>query len=89
MLLSKRNKGVSCTIYTRKTAIILNDLERHNAQYPTIKLINHRSSHDRFIIIDNRRLYHLGASLKDLGKRCFAFSQMDDLLPLLRKNLLQ
>jgi hypothetical protein len=89
MLLSKRNKGVSCTIYTRKTAITLNDLERHNTQYPTIKLINHCSSHDRFIIIDNRRLYHLGASLKDLGKRCFAFSQMDDLLPLLRKNLLQ
>jgi hypothetical protein len=89
MLLSKRNKGVRCTIYTRKTAIILSDLERHNAQYPTIKLIDHRSSHDRFIIIDNSRLYHLGASIKDLGKRCFAFSQMDDLLPLLRKNLLQ
>jgi hypothetical protein len=88
MLLSERENGVSCTIYTKKSAITLNDLERHNAQYPPIKLIHHRGSHDRFIIIDNKRLYHLGASLKDLGKRCFAFSRMDNLLPLIRENLL-
>jgi hypothetical protein len=52
-----------------------------------IKLIHHGGSHDRFIIIDNKRLYHLGASLKDLGKRYFAFSQMDHLLPLIREKL--
>ena len=88
MLLSKREIGVRCTLYTKTSAIALNDLERHNAQYPPIKLIHHRGSHDRFIIIDNKRLYHLGASLKDLGQRCFAFSQMDHFLPLIRENLL-
>lgn len=55
----------------------------------SIELIENRGSQDRFIVIDNSRLYHFGASLKDLGKKCFAFSQMDNLLPELSQKLLK
>ncbi len=79
--LSKRNSKVSCIIYTEKLSNQLKlDLERHNAQYPSIEIRTLKNTHDRFLIIDNRELYHLGASLKDLGKRWFAFSRMDGFL---------
>lgn len=79
--LSKRNKKVSCVIYTEKlTAQLKLDLEKHNAQYTPIEIRILKNSHDRFIILDERELYHLGASLKDLGKRWFAFSKMDGLV---------
>lgn len=79
--LSKRNKRVSCTIYTdRITEKLKLDLEKHNAQYNPIEIRILKNSHDRFIIIDDKELYHLGASLKDLGKRWFAFSRMDGLV---------
>ena len=61
----------------------------HNSQYAAITLIENRSSHDRFLILDNTKLYHLGASLKDLGSKCFAFSRMDDLLTDLQTKLLK
>ena len=77
LLLSKRNENVECKVLTRISATLMKDLEKHNQQYPSIELIENRGSHDRFIIIDNSRLYHFGASLKDLGKKWFAFSQMD------------
>jgi phage regulator Rha-like protein len=79
-LLSKRNANVTANIYTQKISQQLTlDLEKHKQQYPeiTVKIIT--NSHDRFIIIDNQQLYHLGASLKDLGKKWFAFSKMDNL----------
>jgi len=89
LLLSKRKKQVSCTVHTRINATLKKDLEKHNQQYPAITLVENRSSHDRFIIIDHTQLYHIGASLKDLGNKCFAFSRMDDVLPELTSKLLR
>jgi hypothetical protein len=88
LLLSKRKKQVSCTVHTRINATLRKDLEKHNQQYPAIDLVENRSSHDRFIVIDNTQLYHIGASLKDLGNKCFAFSRMDEVLPELTSKLL-
>jgi hypothetical protein len=88
LLLSKREKQVKCAVYTRISATLKKDLEKHNQQYPIITLVENHSSHDRFIIIDNTQLYHIGASLKDLGNKCFAFSRMDDVLPELATKLL-
>lgn len=88
ILLSKRNKDVKCKVLTRISTALSKDIEKHNQQYPAIELIENRGSHDRFIVIDNTYLYHFGASLKDLAKKCFAFSRMDDLLPGLKEKLL-
>ena len=79
--LSKRNVNVSCLIYTERiTSQIKLDLEKHNAQYPVIEIRILKNAHDRFLILDGKELYHLGASLKDLGKRWFAFSRIDGFL---------
>ena len=79
-LLSKRKKNVTATIYTASISKQLRlDLEKHNAQYPEVKAELFKQSHDRFLIIDEKELYHIGASLKDLGKKWFAFSRMDSL----------
>jgi len=76
-LLSKREKGVKVTIYTKEISNTLQlDLDRHNAQYPEISIEEKQNIHDRFLLIDND-LYHIGASLKDLGKKLFAFSKME------------
>ncbi|MEI6696961.1 MAG: RhuM family protein [Bacteroidota bacterium] len=76
-LLSKRQAEVTATIYTAKVNHQLDiDLKRHNAQYPPIQIISFTKSHDRFLIIDNEVVYHIGASLKDLGKKWFAFSRI-------------
>ncbi|MFM9422801.1 MAG: hypothetical protein RIR06_1262 [Bacteroidota bacterium] len=76
--LSKRNKKVRCIIHTEKiTEQLKLDLEKHNAQYPPIEIRILKNTHDRFLILDEKELYHLGASIKDLGKRWFAFSKMD------------
>ncbi len=86
--LSKRKDKVSSIIYTEKISPQLNlDLNKHNAQFPPIEIRTLKNVHDRFLIIDNKTLYHLGASLKDLGKRWFAFSQMDGILPDVLKRL--
>ena len=86
--LSKRNPNVSATIYTGKISQqLLLDLEKHNKQYPPIDIKQFSESHDRFIIIDNSELYHIGASLKDLGKKWFAFSRMDSMTGDLLKKL--
>ena len=75
LMLSKRQASTSATIFTRKISRQLAlDLEKHNAQYPPIAVHPLEGFHDRFLIIDKQDLYHLGASLKDLGKQCFAFS---------------
>ncbi len=86
--LSKRNPKVSCAIYTEKiTPQLKLDLEKHNAQHPPIQITSLKNVHDRFLILDNQSLYHLGASLKDLGKRWFAFSRMDDMIEDVLKRL--
>ena len=78
VMLSKRNSGISATIYTHKiNAQLQLDLNKHNDQYPPIEARTYKSSHDRFLIIDNTEVYHIGASLKDLGKKMFAFSKLD------------
>ena len=78
LMLSKRNSGVSATIYTHKiNAQLQLDLNKHNDQYPPIEARTYKSSHDRFLIIDNTEVYHIGASLKDLGKKMFAFSKLE------------
>ena len=88
MLLSKRRKNVQCIIYAKANPHLKKDLEKHNRQYAPIEWIENKGSHDRFLILDNTQLYHIGASLKDLGKSCFAFSRMDDLLIAIKHSLL-
>ena len=78
LMLSKRNHGVTAKIYTSQITQQLNlDLQRHHTQYPRIQIARHTTSHDRFLIIDDTEVYHIGASLKDLGKKLFAFSKLD------------
>ena len=75
--LSKRQPGVSVDIYDGQISRQLRqDVERHNAQYPGVTLHNYTKAHDRFLVIDED-VYHIGASLKDLGKKLFAFSRME------------
>lgn len=69
-LLSKRKSGVSATIYTKNKSKQLSlDLKKHNEQYPAITARTLKGAHDRFLIIDEKEIYHIGASLKDLGKK--------------------
>ncbi len=76
-MLTKRADGVSTTIITRRISDALAvDIERHNQQYPAVEVRTSDRFHDRFIILDHT-VYHLGASLKDLGKKLFAFSRME------------
>ena len=76
-LLDKRNAGVAATIYTQRiTQQLKLDIVRHNSQYPAIDVRIFDRSHDRFLCIDDT-VYHIGASLKDLGKKWFAFSRME------------
>jgi len=78
MLLSKRTKNVSAIVYTKAITKQLElDLKKHNQQYPLIEIKTYTQSHDRFLIIDRIIVYHMGASLKDLGKRWFAFSRLE------------
>lgn len=78
LMLSKRNPGVTADIYTQTVSHQLQlDLQKHNSQYPLIGLHTYKKSHDRFLIIDGTDVYHIGASLKDLGKKMFAFSKLE------------
>ena len=87
--LAKKQKGVNVTIYTDpKTKLTAQDVQNFNAQYPTLTLNYTTKMHDRFMIIDNKVLYHIGASLKDLGKKCFAFEILDaSIIPAILQNL--
>src|SRR5690554_19782 len=77
-LLGKRGTNVTATIYTKSIGNELRlDLQRYNSQYPPVKIEVFSDAHDRFLIVDSAELYHIGASLKDLGKKWFAFSRMD------------
>jgi len=78
MLLSKRASTCKATIYTKSINKQLQlDLKKHNEQYPKIEIKKFNASHDRFLILDEKEIYHIGASLKDLGKKWFGFSKMD------------
>jgi hypothetical protein len=78
LLMSKRNTNVDATIYTANVSAQLKlDLKKFNAQYPEVQVKTFTKSHDRFLIIDNTTVYHIGASLKDLGKKWFAFSKIE------------
>ena len=77
-LLGKRKDGVSATIYTSKISRQFEaDLQKHNLQYEPVIVKNFSKSHDRFLIIDEETIYHIGASLKDLGRKWFAFSKIN------------
>ena len=77
LMLSKRNDGVKADIYTQTISRQLQlDLQKHNSQYPPIDIHTYKKCHDRFLIIDGTEVYHIGASLKDLGKKMFAFSKL-------------
>ena len=76
-MLTKRGEGVSATIVTKRiTDALAVDIERHNQQYPPVDVRTSDRFHDRFLILDDT-VYHLGASLKDLGKKLFAFNRME------------
>lgn len=78
-MLSKKNKNVEVIILTlQNTSLNKLDINKFNKQYPTLKVAYTNKFHDRFIVIDNEKLYHIGASLKDLGKKCFAISKIED-----------
>ena len=78
ILFSKRDANIAMTVYTKTISKQLElDFQKHNAQYPPIELKKFDLSHDRFLIIDAKEVYHFGASLKDLGKKWFAVSKMD------------
>lgn len=77
-ILSKRKKNVSAMIFTSNfTKQLKLDLKKHNEQYSSIEIKTFSKSHDRFLIIDKESVYHIGASLKDLGKKWFAFSKIE------------
>jgi phage regulator Rha-like protein len=78
MILSKRKAGVKASIYTKKISAQLKlDVKKFNEQYDPVEVVEFDNSHDRFIVIDEKVIYHFGASLKDLGKKWFGFSKMD------------
>ena len=77
--LTKKHKGVDVTIYTKPDTPINNlEIKKFNSQYPTLTINHTTTMHDRFLIIDNSEIYLIGASLKDLGKKCFGFTKIDD-----------
>ena len=78
-LLSKKNENVSVTIYTQKrTRLTKKDVENFNAQYPALEVKYTKVFHDRFLILDRGTAYHVGASLKDAGKKCFGINLIQD-----------
>lgn len=89
LMLAKRGDGVAANIITRNITETLSlDIEKHNRQYPTIEVTNSDCYHDRFLIIDDE-VYHLGASMKDLGKKLFAFSKLGIPSKLLKMNMIE
>jgi hypothetical protein len=78
-MLAKKNSGVAVSIVTSKhgNKLASSDIAKFNAQYPTLTIKESAAFHDRFLILDDKEIYLIGASLKDLGKKCFAFTKMD------------
>ncbi len=79
-MLTKKNKMVEVIIITSNKSTIENiDIQKFNKEYPTLKIAKTNKFHDRFIAIDNKEMYHLGASIKDLGKKCFGINKIEDM----------
>ena len=79
-MLAKKNKNVEVVILTsEKSNITKLDIQKFNKEYPILKVAKTNKFHDRFIVIDNKEIYHLGASIKDLGKKCFAINRIEDI----------
>ncbi len=79
-MLAKKNSNVEVVILTSDKSNIDNlDIKKFNKEYPILKVAKTNKFHDRFIVIDNKEMYHLGASIKDLGKKCFAISRIEDM----------
>ena len=79
-MLTKKNKNVEVIILTSdKSNIEKIDIQKFNKEYPVLKVAKTNKFHDRFIVIDNKEMYHLGASIKDLGKKCFGINRIEDL----------
>lgn len=79
-MLTKKKDNVETIILTSNKSNIQNiDIQKFNKEYPILKLAKTNKFHDRFIIIDNREMYHLGASIKDLGKKCFGINRIEDM----------
>ena len=78
-MLTKKNKNVKVTILTsEKSNIEKLDVQKFNKEYPKLEIAKTNKFHDRFILLDDKELYHCGASLKDLGKKCFAISRIEE-----------
>ena len=78
-MLTKKNKNVEVVILTSNKSNIENlDIQKFNKEYPILKVAKTNKFHDRFIVIDNKEMYHLGASIKDLGKKCFGINKIED-----------
>jgi len=79
-MLTKKNKNVKAVILTSEKSNILKlDVQKFNKEYPTLEVAKTDKFHDRFIVVDDKELYHIGASLKDLGRKCFAISKIEDI----------
>ena len=86
--LSKKNDGVNVIIYTKRdTPVTHLEISRFNVQYPALTVKYTKTMHDRFLILDNSEIYHIGASLKDLGKKCFAFTKLEDAMSVIQEIL--
>lgn len=78
-MLTKKNNNVEVVILTSdKSNIQQIDIQKFNKEYPILKVAKTNKFHDRFIIIDNEEMYHLGVSIKDLGKKCFGINKIED-----------
>ena len=79
-MLTKKKSNVEVTILTSdKSDIGVLDIKKSNKEYPILKIAKTNKFHDRFIIIDEKEMFHLGAPIKDLGKKCFAINKIEDI----------
>ncbi|MBQ3713750.1 MAG: ORF6N domain-containing protein [Spirochaetia bacterium] len=86
--LTKKQPGVDVTIFTKSDSPITQlEISKFNKQYPPLTITHTSSMHDRFLIIDNTEIYHIGASIKDLGKKCFAFTKLEDAKSVIKEVL--
>ena len=78
-MLTKKKNNVEVIILTSNKSNIQNiDIQKFNKEYPILKIVKTNKFHDRFIVIDNEEMYYLGASIKDLGKKCFGINKIED-----------
>ena len=79
-MLTKKKSNVEVVILTSNNSNIQKiDIQKFNKEYPVLKVARTDKFHDRFIVIDNKEMYHLGASIKDLGKKCFGINKIEDM----------